>query len=352
MTAATAPATVDSLHLRRAKLPTWSLLAIAGAVVVVSLVLFAVTPLQGVAGFVLFAGALYLVAQTAVSTRVEGMRRARDRFVTSVIVLAFVLALASLVAVLFTVIQKGLARFDLTFLTHSMRGIGARDVGGGAYHAIIGTIEQVLIASALAVPFGLLVSIYLVEYGRSRLSRTIGFFVDVLTGLPSIIAGLFILAFWIIGLGNTFSGLAGALALTILMLPIVVRAAEEMLRLVPDELREASYALGVPRWRTILKVVIPTALPGIMTGVMLAVARVTGETAPLLLTVFGNDSINSDPFSGPQSALPLFVFSEAGKPQQSAVDRAWAGALTLILIVMLLSLVARLVARRSRTRQN
>ncbi|MEU4723485.1 phosphate ABC transporter permease PstA [Nonomuraea dietziae] len=277
--------------------------------------------------------------------RISTGRRIKDRVVQGLVYLAFALAVVPLVSVLWLVIQNGLARFDLEFLTHSMRGIGARDAGGGAYHAIIGTLEQVLLASVIAVPIGVLTAIYLVEYGTGgRLSRTISFFVDVMTGVPSIVAGLFIFAFWILFLGIPFSGFAGALALSILMMPTVVRSAEEMLRLVPNDLREASYALGVPKWRTILKVVLPTALTGIITGVMLAIARVAGETAPLLLTVFFTDSINNDPFNGPQMGLPLYVFDQAARPNDTAIDRAWAGALTLILIVMLLNLVARLIA--------
>ncbi|MCA2229117.1 phosphate ABC transporter permease PstA [Nonomuraea aurantiaca] len=273
-------------------------------------------------------------------------RRIKDRVVQGLVYLAFALAVVPLVSVLWLVIKNGLGRFDLDFLTHSMRNIGARDAGGGAYHAIIGTLEQVLLASLISVPIGLLTAIYLVEYGNGgRLSRYISFFVDVMTGVPSVVAGLFILAFWVLFLGLPFSGFAGALALSILMMPTVVRSAEEMLRLVPNDLREASYALGVAKWRTIMKVVLPTALTGIITGVMLAVARVAGETAPLLLTVFFTDSINNDPFSGPQMGLPLFVFDQAGRPNDTAVDRAWTGALTLILIVMLLNLVARLIAR-------
>ncbi|GGS73071.1 phosphate ABC transporter permease PstA [Nonomuraea spiralis] len=272
-------------------------------------------------------------------------RRIKDRFVQGLVYLAFALAVVPLISVLWLVISNGLARFDLEFLTHSMRNIGARDVGGGAYHAIIGTLEQVLLASLISVPIGLFTAIYLVEYGNGgRLSRAISFFVDVMTGVPSVVSGLFILAFWVLFLGNPFSGFAGALALSILMMPTVVRSAEEMLRLVPNDLREASYALGVAKWRTILKVVLPTAFTGIVTGVMLAVARVAGETAPLLLTVFFTDSINNDPFSGPQMGLPLFVFDQAARPNDTAIDRAWAGALTLILIVMLLNLVARLIA--------
>ncbi|WP_410007786.1 phosphate ABC transporter permease PstA [Planotetraspora sp. A-T 1434] len=272
-------------------------------------------------------------------------RRVKDRAVQVLVYLAFAVAVIPLLSVLWLVVKNGLKRFDVEFLTHSMRNIGARDAGGGAYHAIVGTLEQVLLASLIAVPLGLLTAIYLVEYGNGgRLSRIISFFVDVMTGVPSVVSGLFVLAFWVLVLGMSFSGFAGALALSILMMPVVVRSAEEMLRLVPNELREASYALGVPKWRTIVKVVLPTAFTGIVTGVMLAVARVAGETAPLLLTVFITDSINTDPFHGPQMGLPLYVFDQAGRPTDTAIDRAWAGALTLILIVMLLNLVARLIS--------
>ncbi|GIH52220.1 phosphate ABC transporter permease PstA [Microbispora rosea] len=284
-----------------------------------------------------------MTVQTGIQP-ISAARRAKDRFVQVLVYLAFALAVIPLLSVLWLVVKNGMGRFDMEFLTHSMRNIGARDAGGGAYHAIVGTLEQVLLASLIAVPIGLLTAVYLVEYGEGgRLSRTISFFVDVMTGVPSVVSGLFVLAFWILVLGMPFSGFAGALALSILMMPVVVRSAEEMLRLVPRELREASYALGVPKWRTIVKVVLPTAFTGIVTGVMLAVARVAGETAPLLLTVFITDSINVDPFNGPQMGLPLYVFDQAGRPTDTAIDRAWTGALTLILIVMLLNLVARLI---------
>ncbi|MGI5492358.1 phosphate ABC transporter permease PstA [Microtetraspora malaysiensis] len=285
---------------------------------------------------------------TTVQTGIQPIstsRRVKDRVVQALVYLAFAIAVIPLLSVLWLVIKNGLARFDMEFLTHSMRNIGARDAGGGAYHAIIGTLEQVLLASLIAVPIGLLTAVYLVEYGSGgRLSRWISFFVDVMTGVPSVVSGLFVLAFWVLALGMPFSGFAGAMALSILMMPVVVRSAEEMLRLVPNDLREASYALGVPKWRTIVKVVLPTAFTGIVTGVMLAVARVAGETAPLLLTVFFTDSINTNPFNGPQMGLPLYVFDQAGRPTDTAIDRAWTGALTLILIVMLLNLVARLIA--------
>ncbi|WP_163549209.1 phosphate ABC transporter permease PstA [Candidatus Frankia nodulisporulans] len=338
----------DRLNLRGEILPRFVPPVVAAGSLVVALLIYLLTPMDSEIQIVLMAALIFVVAMTAISTRVEGRRRARDRFATTLVYGTFLLALIPLIAVLASVISKGAGRLDISFLTHSMNGIGARDSGGGIYHAIIGTVEQVLIASAIAVPFGLLVAIYLVEYGRGRISRTISFFVDVLTGLPSIIAGLFVLAFWILALGQGFSGFAGSLALVVLMIPTVVRSAEEMLKLVPNELREAGYALGVPKWRTILRVVVPTALPGIVTGVMLAVARVSGETAPVLLTVFGTNLINANPFSGEQSSLPLYIYSQAGQPQQFAIDRAWAAALVLIIIIMVLNLIARLFAGRNR----
>jgi phosphate transport system permease protein len=285
----------------------------------------------------------------ALTPRPGGLRRrVVNRVVTVLLALSVVLALLPLASVLYFTVAKGLARFGGYFLQHSMRGVGPVDATGGAYHAIIGTLEQVGIATLIAVPLGLLAAVYTVEYGRGRLASSIRFFTDVMTGVPSIVAGLFVYAFWVLALGRGFSGFAAALALTILMLPTVVRATEEMLKLVPDSLREAALALGVPRWRTILSIVLPTASAGIITGVMLAVARVAGETAPLLLTALNFDSINVNPFAGQQAALPTFIFSQAGVPQQVALDRAWAGALTLVLLILVLSLVARAIARRSR----
>jgi phosphate transport system permease protein len=261
---------------------------------------------------------------------------------------AFLLALVPLFSVVELVVAKGAKRFDADFLLHSMRGIGPRDTSGGAYHAIIGTLEQVGLASLIAIPIGLLAAVYVVEHGHGPLVGLVRFVTDVMTGVPSIVAGLFVFTFWVLALGQGFSGFAAALALAILMLPTVVRTTEVVLGLVPDSLREASLALGVPRWKTVLRVVLPTALSGITTGVVLAVARVTGETAPLLLTALNFDSINTNPFSGQQAGLPSYVFAQAGQPQASAIDRAWAGALTLLLIVLLLNLVARLIARRTR----
>jgi phosphate transport system permease protein len=278
---------------------------------------------------------------------IERRRRVVNRVVCSLLAVAVVVAIVPLVAVLAYTVKAGAKVLDADFLYHSMKGVGPADVGGGAYHAILGTLEQVAVAAAISVPLGLLTAVYLVEYGRGRLASAVRFFVDVMTGIPSIVAGLFIFAFWVLILDQGFSGLAAGLALAVLMLPVIVRSSEEMLKLVPDDLREASYALGVPRWRTIVSVVLPTASAGITTGVLLGVARVTGETAPLLLTAFGFDAIKRSPFDGPQAALPLFVYSQASSAFSVAVDRAWAGALTLIAVVLLLTVVARLLTRRN-----
>lgn len=343
MTALAAPVALKRRSLSRAELGM-----VGAGVIGLTAVLFAVTELQGVLDFVLVGYILYLAAQTAISYAVEGVRSAKNRLATTLLVSALFLALVPLVAVLFYTVQRGLQAITPGFFTHSMNGVGPLENAGGAYHAIIGTLEQVLIASIISIPIGLLAAIYLVEYGRGRLAYWIRFFVDVMIGFPSIVAGLFIFAFWVLALHKGFSGFAAGMALSILMMPIVVRASEEMLKLVPDDLREASYALGIPRWRTIISVVLPAASAGLTTGIILAVARVTGETAPLLLTAFGFDAIRTNPFSGPQSGLPLFVFNQAGSAFGVAVARAWAGALTLITIVLLLTVLARLLTRRNR----
>jgi phosphate transport system permease protein len=277
-------------------------------------------------------------------THTSPSRKIKDKAAYIIAAAAFVIAIIPLISILWTVIVKGAKDFDTYFLFHSMRNVAESDSWGGAYHAILGTLEQVGIAALITIPLSLLVGIYLVEYGRGRLSQAVTFFVDVMMGLPSIVAGLFILSVWILGAGFQASGFAASLALTILMLPVAVRSTEEMLKLVSPALREASYALGVSKWRTITKVVLPTALPGIVTGMMLGIARIMGETAPVLLLVGVTESINTNPFSEPQGSLPLFVFSESQNSLQTAVDRGWAAALTLIILIMLLNLIARLIA--------
>ena len=281
-------------------------------------------------------------------TGVKGRRRFVDRAMRVVVFLAFLLAVIPLFWVLWITISRGIGLvISPEWWTTSMRNVGPNDFGGGAAAAIQGTLIQAAIATAIAVPVGVLAGIYLVEYSDKPLVRPVSFMTDVLTGIPSIVSGLFIYALFITTFGFNRMGFLVALALTLLMVPVVVRGTEEMLRIVPNELREASYALGVPRYRTILKVVLPTAISGIITSVMLAVARIMGETAPLLILVGYTASLNPNPFEGEQAALPLMINVERGNPLPPGQERAWAAALTLILIVMLLNSGARIISRFS-----
>jgi phosphate transport system permease protein len=215
----------------------------------------------------------------------------------------------------------------------------------------MGMVLQAAVTALISVPIGVLTAVYLVEYGRGRLARAVSFMVDILTGIPSIVAALFIYAVWVTTLGFDRVGLAVSLSLVLLMIPVIVRSTEEMLKLVPNELREASYALGVPKWRTIASIVLPTALSGIVTGVLLGLARVMGETAPLLLLGPYSKSINTDLLHGFMAALPTMINQDRTEAPQPAVDRVWAAALTLVLLVLALNLLGRLVARFSSVRK-
>jgi phosphate transport system permease protein len=290
---------------------------------------------------------VYLVPVYVFSRRTEGRRRAKDRAATAVVTLAFLLALIPLVSLVVTVVSKGAARFDAEFFTSDMRGVIGE--GGGVLHGIVGTVIITGLAALISVPIGIMCAIYLVEYGgKGRLARWTTFLVDVMTGIPSIVAGLFAFALFALAIGPGYrSGFMGAVAVSVLMIPTVVRATEEMLKLVPNELREASYALGVQKWRTITRVVLPTSLAGIVTGVMLAIARVIGETAPLLLTAGFTSTLNLNPFEGRMTTLPVFAYYSyvtPGVPPEFGYERAWSAALVLIIIVLGLNLVARVLA--------
>ncbi|QGH70547.1 phosphate ABC transporter permease PstA [Pseudactinotalea sp. HY158] len=272
-------------------------------------------------------------------------RRRKDRLATIAVCGAFVLALIPLVSLVWIVVSNGISRFGWTFLNTDMVGVYGSMVSGGVYHAIIGTLQVTGIAAVISIPLGIFTAIYLVEYGRGPLKRGITLLVDVMTGIPSIVAGLFAFALFTILFGPAYkAAVIGGVALAVLMTPVVVRSVEEMLRLVPNELREAAYALGVPRWLTIVKVVLRTAIAGITTGIMIAIARVIGETAPLLVTVGLAAGVNWNAFEGRVATLPVYVYRQYAQGGAS-IDRAWAGALTLIAIVMLLNLLARLVSR-------
>lgn len=338
-------------------------LLLAGAAVVLAAVLHLVLDMNLAAALAL-SYVIYLVAVYAVYRAIAGQRVAVDQTVRALVYFAFVCAIVPLISLLWTVVSEGSARvFDPAFLSQTTNGVtGAHDQAymngegpfiGGAYHAIMGTLIITGLATLISVPIGMFTAIYLVEYGgKNRLSRGIRFFVDVMTGIPSIVAGLFAFALFvqIFGPRDAKMGIAGAVALSVLMIPTVVRNSEEMLRIVPNELREASLALGVPKWRTIAKVVLPTAASGLASGITLAIARVIGETAPLLVAVGYARGLNWDAFQGQMNTLAVYAYSMFTRPLSPAVrepslERAWAAALMLVIIVVALNLLARFIAK-------
>lgn len=287
-------------------------------------------------------------------TDISSRRKGVDVFVTVLIYLAMFIAAIPLVWVLWTVISRGLGPIlTADWWTTSQQGVLLQLPGGGALHAIIGTLVQALITSVFSIPIGIFTAIYLVEYSNgNRLGRITTFMVDILTGVPSIVAALFIYSMWIVLFGFSRSGLAVALSLIILMVPVIIRNTEEMLRVVPHDLREASYALGVPKWKTIAKIVLPTALSGIVTGVMLAIARIMGESAPVLVLVGSTQAINWNPAEGPQSSLPLMMLDmyKAGTAP-GTLDKLWGAALTLVIIIAVLNIGARLISAKFSVKQ-
>ena len=373
MTTQTKTSRLDSLTANRK--PTWTWLAVAAGAAVVSAVLTLVLlEAFNLFAFAVMAGALYVIGMYVASRVMEDKLKATDEFWRHLIWTSFLIALVPLVSVIWAVVSQGLP----TLLTHpgllttDMKGVvGATDIAtqtegaplqGGILHGLVGTVMITVLASVISIPVGLFASIYLVEYAnRNAFSRAIRFFVDVMTGIPSIVAGLFAFAGLSLlieltvgtspqALQSVQTGFAAAIALSVLMIPVVVRSTEEMLQVVSDELREASYALGVRKWRTIMKVVLPTAMSGIASGITLAIARVTGETAPILVTAGYAATTNWNPFSEWMTALPVFIYRQLTNPTAPAAGdpstaRAWAGALVLIIIVMGLNLAARGIAK-------
>jgi phosphate transport system permease protein len=275
-------------------------------------------------------------------------RRRRDLMMRSLLLGGTLLALVPLAFVLFYVVKKGIGAWSSSFFTTDPTGAFLGDPGG-IKSALLGTIELVALAAAIAIPLGIALAVYLVEYGkRTVFARTVRYFVDVLTGVPSIVFGLFV--YIVLILGGGFGGFAawkGSVALALLMFPVVTRASEVVLDTVPGQLREGALALGAPRWRIVGRIVLPTALPGLVTGSLLAIARAAGETAPLLFTAF---AVNATSFKldGPMNSLPLQIWNDVRQAQDRLVERAWGSALTLIVLILLLTLPARILSRRSR----
>jgi phosphate transport system permease protein len=284
---------------------------------------------------------LNLPVKAATLRRVSLGRRIKNHVARMLFLLSFVVALVPLVWLLSVVVARGwYAITQPGWWSHSLRGVLPEQFSGGVYHAIYGTLAQAGVAAILAVPLGFMTAVYLAEYRSRRLARFTTFIVDVLAGLPSIVAALFIFSVWIATLGFQQSAFAVSLALVLLMLPVVVRSSEEMLKLVPDELREASYALGVSKRKTIMRIVVPIAMPGIISGVLLSIARVMGETAPVLVLVGYSRSINSNIFDGNMASLPLLIYTELNNPEHAGFLRVWGAALTLIIVVAVVYLVA------------
>ncbi|WP_024448692.1 phosphate ABC transporter permease PstA [Mycolicibacterium iranicum] len=281
---------------------------------------------------------------------VSARRKFSNNLATVLVTASVVIALVPLVWVLYTVVAKGIGIvLDSTWWTNSQAGMTAFQAGGGAYHAIVGSLLQAAVCAVISIPIGVFVGIYLVEYGGgTRLGKITTFMVDILTGVPSIVAALFIYALWVATLGFERSGFAVALALVLLMIPVIVRSTEEMLRIVPMDLREASYALGVPKWKTIAAIVVPTALSGIVTGILLSLARVMGETAPLLILVGYSQAMNFDLFGGFMGSLPGMMFDQTSAGAGAnpiPTDRLWGAALTLVVLIALLNIGARFIAK-------
>jgi phosphate transport system permease protein len=337
--------TAGTMQISQPRLPRWAP-ALVGAMALALAGLPALLGGWGVVSWVGAGTALFLLAMPAWARVVEGRRAAVDRLVTALIWTAFGLAVAPLLWLMYVVVRSGLPAINGQFLSVSMLNV-IGDEQGGIYHALIGTLFITVAAAVISVPIGILTAVYIVEYGKgSRVARGITFLVDVMTGIPSIVAGLFALALLVLLFGTAYrAGIGGSIALSLLMIPTVVRSSEEMMRLVPDDLREAAYALGVPKWRTITRVVLPTSLAGIVTGVVLAVSRVIGETAPLLVVAGATDGVNTNLFDGRMTTLPVFIFSQYASSTPIGYQRAWGGALVLIALVMVLNLVARVIGR-------
>ena len=279
---------------------------------------------------------------------VSGRRRRTDRVMRAVLLIGTLIALVPLILIIYFLLVHGLKAWGGSFLTTDPNGNFFGNPGG-IKSAIIGTLEIIALATIISVPIGIGVALYLVEYGKQSLfANVVRYFIDVMTGVPSIVFGLFIYIVLVISHtgGASFAAWKGAIAVALLMLPIVARSSEVVLMLVPDSLREAALALGAPRWQVVRRVVLPTALPGLVTGSLLSVARGMGETAPLLFTV-GATFVTSYNLNAQMNNLPLQIYTDITNPRQAVIDRAWGAALTLVAIILILNLLARLVSRRS-----
>jgi phosphate transport system permease protein len=341
--------------LKAGQLPRFIELYVAiGALIVTAGILAALG--FSVVGWLVLSAVIYLVVIGVTSSLVENRRKATDRVVRGLVTIAFLVAMAPLISTLYTVLIRGIGDINWNFVTSTTKSVFNPTTfkvttNIGAWQAVVGTLIITGIAALMSIPIGIMTAIYLVEYSRKPnwMSRTVTFLVDVMTGIPSIVAGLFAFALFTLIVGpKAFSGFSASVALSVLMIPIVVRSSEEMLKLVSLDLREASYALGVSKFATITKIVLPTAVVGLVTGVMLAIARVIGETAPIFIAASFTPNLNLNAFFGAMETLPVMAYSEYKFPSTDitgSISAAWGAALLLIFIVVILNLIARLVAR-------
>ena len=317
------------------------------ATFIISFVVVAYSPLKGKLGFVV---TLLLVA-TLVSALLSWVRRDRKAAFNSVstvmVYIAGMFVIFPLASILYEIVNRGIGGLSWGIFTTDM-AVTASDSPlneGGLLHAVVGTLYVVAIASVISVPIGVLTALYLTEI-KGKAAGTVRFFVQAMSGIPSIVAGLFIYAVWMIALGNQYSALAGSMALAILMIPTVARTSEEVLKLIPNDLREAGVALGGTQWRTVAMIVVPAAQSGLITAVILGIARVAGETAPLLLTMGGADALNLNPLNGNSSAIPFYVWKNFSMGTENAVSRAWSGVLVLMIIVLFFFSLTRFLSGR------
>ncbi len=309
--------------------------------------LFSAVAWNGAFGAVLIWYVAFIVIYRSIAQAVHGHLVATDRVMTVVLATGASLAFIPLVMIIIFVVTKGLKYLNIAFFTDTLESVGPQDKGGGAFHSIVGTLEQVGLAAAVAIPLAIMTAIYLNEV-KGPMARGVRFVIDSMSGLPSIVAGLFVYSFWVVELGKGFSGFAGSMALIVLFIPTVTRASEEMLRIVPDSLREASLALGAPQWKTVLRVVLPNAKSGLISAAILGTARAIGETAPMVLTVLGSSALNWNVFDKNQDDLPLFILKLIRSPNDAQIARAWTGALVLVMLVLVLFTLARVLGRDRR----
>jgi phosphate transport system permease protein len=307
-----------------------------------SLAIVAITPLKGKLGFALVLITLAMITATTVSWLRKDRKAAMNSRTTVLVYIAAAFVIIPLTSILYEVVRLGTAGFSLRIFTEDMSVTASEtDLSeGGLLHAVIGTAYVVFFATVLSTPIGVLTALYIVEV-KGRFSGLVRFFVQAMSGVPSIVAGLFIFAFWMIQMGNAYSGIAGAFALTVLMIPTVARTSEEVLKLIPQDLREAGLALGATQWRTVATVVIPAAKSGLVTAIILGIARVVGETAPLLVTIGGADAVNLNPLDGNMSAFPMYVWKNLLIGSPNAISRAWLGLFVLMVLVLIFFAMAR-----------